>query len=66
MSDTKERARANRNSLSAEDWLEIKDNLTLALDRIETGPLDFIGLRHSVYYQREAWRTSHKILEAIR
>ena len=42
--------------MPAEEWLEIRDSLTLALDGIETGPLDFIGLRQCVHYQREALR----------
>jgi len=66
MSDTKERNRANRNSWSVEDWQEIKDNLTPALDGIEMGRLDFIGLRQYVYYQRQALLASHERSEAMR
>lgn len=39
-----------------DDLLEIRDHLTLALDCIETGPLDLIGLRQCFAYQRAALR----------
>ena len=42
---TKQRTRTNGKTMPTEEWLEIRDSLTLALDGIETGPLDFIGLR---------------------
>lgn len=45
---------------------DIHDNLKLALDELDTGPLDFIGLRNCVRYQREALQIAHRRLEAMR
>ena len=42
---TRVRNPAKAKTMPTEEWLEIRDSLTLALDGIETGPLDFIGLR---------------------
>ena len=49
-----------------EEWLEIRDHLRLALDQLETGPIDFIGLRQRVRYQRIGLKLSHKRMEVMR
>lgn len=45
--------------LSADERAEIRDNLTLALDTLECGPLDHMGLRHLLAYQRAALKVLH-------
>ena len=40
--------------LPADQWEELHDNLVLALDTRESGPLDPMGLRDLVAYQRAA------------
>ncbi len=45
--------------LSADERDEIRDHLTLALDTLESGPMDHMGLRHLVAYQRAALKVLH-------
>lgn len=45
--------------LSADERAEIRDNLTLALDTLECGPLDHMGLWHLLAYQRAALKVLH-------
>jgi len=66
MSETKNRTCANGKNMPAEEQLDIRDNLRLALDEIETGPLDFIGLRNCVRYQRDALTMAHRRMEVMR
>ena len=49
----------NDPGLSADDRAEIRDHLILALDTLDTGPLDGMGLRDLVAYQRAALKVSH-------
>ena len=45
--------------LSAKDRAEIRDNLTLSLDTLESGLLDHLGFRHLLAYQRAALKVLH-------
>lgn len=44
----------------------VADKLRLALDEIESGAGDYISIRNSVSYQREALRVATRRLEALR
>ena len=45
--------------LSADERAEIRDNLTFALDTLESGLLDHIGLRQLLSYQHAALEALH-------
>ena len=51
--------------LTADERAEIRDNLVLALDALETGPLDSKGLQHLICYQRAALKITHLRKEAL-
>lgn len=44
----------------------IADKLRLALDEIETGTGDYVSIRNSVSFQREALRASHRRLDRMK
>jgi hypothetical protein len=66
MTMTKQRACANREVLPEANRREIHDCLTLALDELETGPLDYIAVRRiATHYLRPALKAVHRHMEVV-